>query len=62
MDVVTSGPVATAGSILILANTIGTSDPTRAAMDIEQITDRATEKAKASRLYRNWATAPMSNP
>ena len=62
MDVVTSGPVATAGSIWILANPIGTSEPTSAAMDMEQITARATDRASAPTLYRNWATAPMSNP
>ena len=62
MDVVTNGPVATAGSILILANPIGTNEPTRAAMDMEQITARATDRASASMLYRNWATAPISSP
>ena len=50
MAVVTNGPVATAGSILTLAKTIGTRDPTRAATDIEQITAKATDTASATVL------------
>ena len=50
MAVVTKGPVATAGSILILAKAIGTSDPTSAATDIEQRTASATASASASML------------
>ena len=43
--VVTKGPVATAGSTLTLANNIGTSDPTNAAMDMELITAIPTDAA-----------------
>ena len=50
MAVVTKGPVATAGSTLILAKLIGTKDPIRAARVIEQITASATEMARASIL------------
>ena len=45
--VVTKGPVATAGSIFILANAIGTNEPTSAATDMEEITARATDIASA---------------
>ena len=48
--VVTNGPVATAGSILMRAKAMGTNDPTRAATDMEQITAMATEMARASML------------
>ena len=51
MAVVTKGPVATAGSIFILANPIGTNEPTSAATDIEEITASATDMAKASLLF-----------
>ena len=50
MAVVTNGPVATAGSILTLANPIGTRDPTSAAKDMELTTARATDMASASML------------
>ena len=59
MEVVTKGPVATAGSIFILANAIGTNEPTSAATDMEERTARATDMANASLLYRNCATLPM---
>jgi len=62
MAVVTKGPVATAGSIFILANPIGTNEPTSAATDMEHTTARATDTASASMLYRNWATLPMRVP
>ena len=42
---VTNGTVATAGSILIHANLMGTSEPTKAATDIELITDTYTAMA-----------------
>ena len=42
---VTNGTVATTGSILIRANPMGTSEPTKAATDIELITDMYTAMA-----------------
>ena len=52
MAVVTNGPVATAGSMLTRANPIGTSDPIRAAIDMEEITASETANASDSMLYR----------
>ena len=48
--VVTKGPVATAGSILILAKIIGTIDPDNAASVIEQTTAIPTDKARSNVL------------
>ena len=50
--VVTKGPVATAGSIFILARVIGTKEPTNAAADMEQTTASPTDMASISVLYR----------
>ena len=47
MEVVTKGPVATAGSIFNRANTMGTKEPTKAAMAMELMTARPTEIANA---------------
>ena len=44
MDVVTKGPVATAGSMLIRAITMGTRDPTRAARVMELIKEGRIER------------------
>ncbi len=66
MEVVTKGPVATAGSILTRANNIGTKDPTKAAIDMELTTANPTEIAKKTDpvVSKNltWATNPIRTP
>ena len=62
MAVVTKGPVATAGSIFILAKTIGIREPIRAATDMELRTASPTDKANTSVVYRTCATTAIIIP
>ena len=48
---VTNGPVATAGSIFILAKNIGTIEPIKAATDIDVRSANATDKERNIILY-----------
>ncbi len=66
MDVVTKGPVATAGSMLSLSKIRGTMDPTRAATDMEVIMASPTANdngnANGSEAKVNLAITPMKIP
>ena len=62
MAVVTKGPVATAGSIRTLAKSIGTNDPTSAAIDMELTRAMLTEIARTVLLCQIRATVPMRIP
>jgi len=66
MEVVTKGPVATAGSIWNFSKIRGTMDPTRAAMDMEDKIARPTAKdsdrEKGCAAKVNLAISPIKRP